>query len=74
MRSFLPREGANDVVWGLISFDSLASYETYRVRLKTGKHARMSFVMAQSKRIILREERTFLEVVDGRFNFPSRPT
>lgn len=65
---FLPHEGANDIAWGLISFDSLAAYETYRERLKTDKEARMNFVMAQSKRIILREERTFVEVVDGTFN------
>ena len=68
---FLPHEGTNDIAWGLISFDCLASYETYRERLKTDKEARMNFVMAQSKRIILREERTFVEVVDGTFNLPS---
>src|SRR5215471_13549388 len=27
---FLPHEGTNDVAWGLIAFDSLAAYETYR--------------------------------------------
>jgi hypothetical protein len=27
---FLPHEGTNDVAWGLIAFDSLASYEAYR--------------------------------------------
>jgi hypothetical protein len=27
--------------------------------------------MAQSKRLILREERSFLEVVDGTYNLPS---
>jgi len=27
---FLPYEGTNDVAWGLIAFDSLASYEKYR--------------------------------------------
>jgi hypothetical protein len=67
---FLPHEGTNDVAWGLISFDSLADYERYRERLRTDKEARMNFVMAQSKRIILREERTFVEIVDGTFNFP----
>lgn len=24
---FLPHEGTNDIAWGLIAFDSLASYE-----------------------------------------------
>ena len=29
---FLPHEGTNDVAWGLITFDSLSSYEAYRAR------------------------------------------
>ncbi len=69
---FLPHEGTNDVAWGLIAFDGLAAYETYRARLKEDKDARENFMMAQSKRIILREERTFVEVVEGTFGLPSR--
>jgi hypothetical protein len=68
---FLPHEGTNDVAWGLIAFDSLASYEAYRARLKSDPEARDNFAMAQTKRIILREERNFVEVVDGTFGFPS---
>jgi hypothetical protein len=68
---FLPDEGTNDVAWGLIAFESLAAYEAYRTRLKTDKEARMNFSMAQSARFILREERTFLEVVEGTFGIPS---
>ncbi len=68
---FLPHEGTNDIAWGLISFDSLACYEAYRARLKTDKEARMNFVMAHSKRIILREERTFVEVVNGTYELPA---
>jgi len=64
---FLPDEGTNDIGWGLIAFDSLASYESYRARLRVDKEARDNFAMAQSKHLILREERTFLEVVDGTF-------
>ena len=60
---FLPLEGTNDVAWALIAFDSLASYEAYRLRLKTDPEGRDNFAMAQSKRFILREERTFLEAV-----------
>jgi NIPSNAP len=60
---FLPHEGTNDVAWGLISFDSLAAYETYRARLKSDAEARANFAFAQSKRLVLREERTFLEAV-----------
>jgi hypothetical protein len=64
---FLPYEGTNDVAWGLIAFDSLASYERYRERLKSDEAAQDNFAMAQSKRIIVREERTFVEVVEGTF-------
>jgi hypothetical protein len=60
---FLPHEGTNDVAWGLIAFESLAAYEAYRARLKLDSEARENFALAQSKRLVLREERTFLEVV-----------
>ena len=60
---FLPHEGTNDIAWGLIGFESLAAYETYRAKLKLDPEARQNFGMALSKRLILREERTFLEVV-----------
>ena len=68
---FLPHEGTNDVAWGLIAFDSLASYEAYRARLKSDPEARENFAMAQTKRLIVREERNFVEVVDGTFGLPS---
>jgi hypothetical protein len=68
---FLPYEGTNDVAWGLISFDSLESYEKYRARLKSDPEGRANFEMAQAKRFILREERTFVENVDGTLNVPS---
>lgn len=65
---FLPHEGTNDVAWGLISFGSLAAYEAYRARLRTDAEGRANFAMAQEKRFILREERSFCELVDGTFN------
>jgi hypothetical protein len=68
---FLPHEGTNDVAWGLIAFDSLACYEAYRARLKSDPEARENFTMAQTKRLILREERNFVEAVDGTINLPS---
>ena len=64
---FLPLEGTNDVAWGLIAFDGLASYEKYRRRLTSDPEARANFAMAQDKHLILREERNFVEVVDGTF-------
>ncbi len=68
---FLPHEGTNDVAWGLIAFESLAAYEAYRTRLKADPEGRENFAFAQSKRLILREERTFLETVDSAFRRPS---
>ena len=47
---FLPHEGTNDVAWGLIAFDSLAAYETYRAGLKADPDARANFAMASTKR------------------------
>jgi len=69
---FLPYEGTNDVGWALIAFDSLASYEKYRARLVSDTEARENFQMAQTKRFILREERNFVEVVDGTLELPSK--
>ncbi len=63
---FLPHEGTNNLAYGLISFDSLAAYEAYRNRLRTDEEGRVNFALAQSRRFILREERTFLEVVEAR--------
>jgi len=71
---FLPYEGTNDVAWGIIAFDSLKSYETYRARLKEDPEARENFAMAYTARVILREERNFVEVVDGTFGLPSKLT
>jgi len=68
---FLPHEGTNDVAWALIAFDSLASYEAYRTRLKRDSEGRENFAVSQAKRFILREERNFVEVVDGTFGIPA---
>jgi hypothetical protein len=62
---FLPHEGSNDIAWGLIAFASLANYEAYRSRLKTDAESLENFAFAQSARFILREERTFTEMVEG---------
>jgi len=68
---FLPYEGTNDVGWAMVAFDSLASYEAYKTRLKADPEARADAAWMQSKRMILREERNFVELVDGTFNLPS---
>ena len=64
---FMPHEGTNNVAWGVIAFESLAAYESYRARIKADPEGRENFAMAQSQRLILREERSFLTAVDGTF-------
>ena len=69
---FMPHEGTSDIAWGLIAFDGLAAYETYRARLKDDPEARENFALAQAQRFILREERTFCEAVDGTLGHVTR--
>jgi hypothetical protein len=61
---YLPHEGTNDVAWGLIGFESLAAYEAYRARLRSDPEAVENFTAAKTKRLILREERNFVQSVD----------
>ena len=70
---FLPHEGTNNVAWGLIAFDSLAAYEAYRARLKSDPDGRRNFTMAQELRFILKEERSFVDVVEGTLGIPALP-
>ena len=69
---FLPYEGTNDIAWGLIAFETLAAYEAYRARLRSDAEGQENFAMAVNKRLILREERNFVEVVDGTFGLPAK--
>ena len=62
---FLPAEGTNYEAWALVAFEGLAAYETYRTRLRADPDGRANFEQAQAKRFILREERTFVEAVEG---------
>ena len=62
---FLPHEGTNYEAFGLIAFDSLGAYEAYRTRLKADEEARENFTFAMGRRFIMRETRTFLEIVEG---------
>jgi hypothetical protein len=71
---FLPWQGTNYVGWGLIAFDSLAAYEAYQARLRQDTDGRKNFAFAQEKRFILKEERNFVEVVNGTFNIPATAT
>ena len=71
---FLPHEGSNDVAWGLIGFDDLSAYERYRAALKADAEGRGNFEYARSLRLILREERTWLEDVRATRNVARQVT
>jgi hypothetical protein len=71
---FLPHEGTNNVAWGLISCANLAAYEAYRARLKADPEGQANFAFARKTRLILREERTFLEPVDRTSQDGQRPS
>ncbi len=68
---FLPHEGSNFEAWGLVAFESLAAYEAYRARLRADDEGRANFAFAERERFILREQRTFTELVDGTFQRPA---
>jgi hypothetical protein len=70
---FLPHEGTNDVAWGLISFVNLAAYEIYRNRLKADSEGAANFAFAQERKIILREERSFVENIEGTIHIAPQP-
>jgi hypothetical protein len=60
---WMPHEGTDNIAYGLISFESLAAYESYRERLKADPEGKANFATAQKDRFILSEERTFLRQV-----------
>lgn len=67
---FLPHEGTNNIALALISFASLGAYEQYRAALRADDDGRANFHFAESKRLILREERTFLKGVPSTLHRP----
>ena len=60
---WMPHEGTNNIAFALISFESLAAYESYRTRLRTDSESMAAFGFAEERKFILAEERTFLRKV-----------
>jgi NIPSNAP len=60
---WMPHEGTNNIAFALISFESLAAYETYRARLRDDAEGVANFTFAEEHKFILVEERTFLRQV-----------
>jgi hypothetical protein len=61
---FMPHEGTSNIALALISFESLAAYESYRTRLRADPAGASNFDTARTGRFILAEERTFLRPVE----------
>jgi hypothetical protein len=60
---WMPHEGTNNIAFALISFASLAAYESYRAKLRTDEEGMANFNFAEENNLILSEERTFLRQV-----------
>ena len=60
---WMPHEGTNNIAFALVSFDSLAAYESYRARLFEDEESLSNFNFANENKFILAEERTFLRPV-----------
>jgi hypothetical protein len=60
---WMPHEGTNNIAFALISFESLAAYETYRAKLRADQEGMVNFNFAEDNKFILAEERTFLRKV-----------
>ena len=62
---WMPHEGTNNIAFALVTFDSLADYESYRARLRADAEGSENFRFAEENRIILAEERSFLRRVEA---------
>jgi NIPSNAP len=60
---WMPHEGTNNIAFALISFETLAAYESYRARLRADAEGIANFGFAEENKFILGEERTFLRKV-----------
>ena len=60
---FMPHEGTNNIALAMIGFDCLASYETYRGRLRQDAASLANLKFAQDRKFILEETRTWLSAV-----------
>jgi len=60
---YAPHEGSSTLAYGLYNIPSLAAYEAYRACLAADPLGRENYAFAQSRKFILREDRTFLKLV-----------
>jgi hypothetical protein len=60
---FLSPDGGEDLAWGLIAFAAMDAYTAYRARLQQDPEALANFAFAASNRFILKEDRSFFEII-----------
>ena len=60
---FMPSEGANNIALALFTFDSLATYESYRRRSFEDPNCQSAFKYAEDTRCIFSSERSFFRPV-----------
>ena len=61
---WMPHEGTNYEAFALVSFESLAAYETYRAELRNNADSVANFGKAQEQKFILEESRAWLRQVE----------
>jgi hypothetical protein len=62
---YAPHEGSSTLAYGIYNIPSLAEYETYRARLAADPLGQENYDFAQSKKFIVREDRTFLKLASA---------
>lgn len=60
---FAPHEGSTTLAYGIYNIPNLAAYEAYRAKLAADPIGQDNYAFAQSKKFILREDRTWLRKV-----------
>ncbi|WP_341312894.1 NIPSNAP family protein [Paraburkholderia sp. IMGN_8] len=60
---FLPSEGVSNVALAMFSFESLATYEAYRVKSMDDPDCQAAFAYAEQTRCIVSYERSFFRPV-----------
>lgn len=60
---FAPHEGSSTLAYGIYNIPDLAEYEAYRARLAADPLGQENYAFAQSRKFLLREDRTWLRLV-----------
>ncbi|MEP7455628.1 NIPSNAP family protein [Phyllobacterium sp. SB3] len=62
---YAPHEGSATLAYAAYNVENLAAYEAYRAKLMADPIGQANYAFAKEKRLIRREDRTFLRLVTG---------